>query len=207
MYRPLHRSTHEHEEEHHEAVQLDPSDLYQPACACAGRMQPGPSQPVETTPAPAVSAPASADASTAEERRNLETFDDLDYNVFSNQKWDELSRSHAADVIVHWPDGHITNGIDVHIDDLKKLFVYVPDTRIKHHEHTLAQDGYTTVSGLMEGTFARPMTTADGSVIQPNGKAFSLPMATIGRWENGIMQEEWLFWDNATYLRHPGLGQ
>lgn len=170
-----------------------------------------PSPQAEATPAaapaPASAASAAADASTAEERRNLETFDDLDYNVFSNQKWDELSRSHAADVIVHWPDGHITNGIDVHIDDLKKLFVYAPDTRIKHHEHKLAQDGYTAVTGLMEGTFTKPMPMADGSVVQPTGKSFSLPMATIGRWENGVMQEEWLFWDNATYMRQIGLDQ
>src|SRR6266849_2904462 len=40
-------------------------------------------------------------------RANLATFDDLDFNVFSNQKWDQLSRSHASDILVHWPDGHM----------------------------------------------------------------------------------------------------
>lgn len=151
--------------------------------------------------------PEAGTATADEGQRNLATFDDLDYNVFSNQKWDELSRSHAQDVIVHWPDGHITTGIDVHIDDLKKLFVYAPDTRIKHHEHKLAQDGYTAVTGLMEGTFTEPMPLPDGTMVQPTGKAFSLPMATIGRWEDGVMQEEWLYWDNATYMRQIGLGE
>jgi hypothetical protein len=30
-------------------------------------------------------------------------------------------------------------------------------------------------------------------------------MATIGRWENGVMAEEWLFWDNQTYMKQLGL--
>jgi hypothetical protein len=32
-------------------------------------------------------------------------------------------------------------------------------------------------------------------------------MATIGRWENGVMVEEWLFWDNQTFMKQIGLGQ
>jgi hypothetical protein len=48
--------------------------------------------------------------------RNLKTFDLLDFDVFSNQKWDRLGESHAADIIVTWPDGHETKGIQKHID-------------------------------------------------------------------------------------------
>ena len=143
----------------------------------------------------------------AQEQNHIATFDDLDFNVFSNQKWDELSHSHAKDVIVHWPDGHVTKGIDVHIEDLKKLFVHAPDTRIKAHPHRIAQGNLTAVSGLMEGTFSKPMTGPNGEQISPTGKAFALPMATIGRWENGVMQEEWLYWDNQTYMRQMGLGK
>jgi len=144
------------------------------------------------------------DAARTEER-NLQTFDDLDFNVFSNQKWDELSHSHAQDVIVHWPDGRTTVGIDAHIDDLKKLFVHAPDTRIKVHPHKIADRNMTAVSGIMEGTFTRAMPLADGSSMPATGKAFTLPMATIGRWENGVMQEEWLFWDNQSYLAQIGV--
>jgi hypothetical protein len=32
------------------------------------------------------------------------------------------------------------------------------------------------------------------------GEKFNLPMATIGRWENGKMDHEWLYWDDATYM-------
>jgi len=60
--------------------------------------------------------------------KHLETFDTLDYVVFSNQDWVRLHESHAQDVIVNWPDGHHTNGINKHIEDLKAMFVYAPDT-------------------------------------------------------------------------------
>ena len=55
--------------------------------------------------------------------KNLQTFDTLDYTVFSNQQWDRLRESHAADIKVYWADGHVTEGIDKHIEDLKALFV------------------------------------------------------------------------------------
>ena len=48
---------------------------------------------------------------SAEERRNLKTFDELDFDVFTNQKWARLGESHAQDIRVHWPDGHFANGI------------------------------------------------------------------------------------------------
>jgi hypothetical protein len=38
--------------------------------------------------------------------RNLKVFDVLDFDVFSNQKWDRLHESHAKDIVVTWPDGH-----------------------------------------------------------------------------------------------------
>ncbi len=139
---------------------------------------------------------------------HLATFDDLDFNVFSNQKWDELHNSHTKDVKVHWPDGHITVGIDRHIDDLKYLFTYAPDTRIKQHPVKVGEGEWTAVYGIMEGTFTKPMTTADGKVIPPNGKSFKLPMATISHWtKDGPMDEEYLFWDNATYMTQLGLAK
>src|SRR3989442_13141624 len=36
----------------------------------------------------------------------LATFDALDFDIFSNQKWPRVSESHASDIVVTWPDGH-----------------------------------------------------------------------------------------------------
>ena len=64
---------------------------------------------------------------------HLKTFDELDFDVFSNQKWDRLSESHTDDITVTWPDGHETKGLKRHIEDLSAMFVYAPDTKIKVH--------------------------------------------------------------------------
>lgn len=137
---------------------------------------------------------------------NLVTFDDLDFNVFTNQKWEELHRSHAQDIVVHWPDGRRTEGIDAHIRDLESMFVYAPDTRIEIHPIRIGSGNWTAVTGVIEGTFTEPMPTADGGSIAPTGKAYRIDMATIGHWnEDGIMDEEWLFWDNHAFLKQLGL--
>ncbi len=162
-------------------------------------------------------------------KKNLQTFDQLDFVVFSGQQWVKLHESHSKDVIVNWPDGHHTNGIDRHIQDLKAMFVYAPDTQIKVHQtrfgvyrgatgssmaengtietHPLdGGEGFTCVTGIMTGTFTQPMPIGDGKFIQPTGKKFSLPMCTVGHWEKGVMTEEWLYWDNATYMKQLGIG-
>lgn len=135
---------------------------------------------------------------------HISKFDDLDFNVFSKQRWEEFRKSHAPDILVHWPDGHTTRGLDRHIEDMKFMFTYAPDTHITQHPIKVGQDEWTAVYGIMEGTFTRPMTLPDGKVIQPTGKSFTLPMATIGHWKDGQMDEEYLFWDNQTYMSQIG---
>ena len=137
--------------------------------------------------------------------KNLETFDTLDFVVFSNQEWTRLHESHSKDVKVNWPDGHYTMGIERHIEDLKAMFVYAPDTSIKVHPIKFGSGEYTSVIGVMTGTFTKPMPIGDGKFIQPTGKQFSIPMCTVGHWKDGVMTEEWLFWDNATYMKQIGI--
>lgn len=139
--------------------------------------------------------------------KNLITFDTLDFTVFSNQDWTRLHESHAKDIKVNWPDGHSTVGIERHIEDLKAMFVYAPDTRIKEHPIRFGSGNYTAVTGVFEGTFTKPMPIGNGKFIQPTGKAFNMPMATIGVWKDGVMIEEYLFWDNQTYMNQIGLGK
>lgn len=162
---------------------------------------------------------------------NLELFDTLDFDVFSGHDWDNLAQSHSQDIIVHWPDGRQTKGLERHIDDLKALFAYAPDTQIKAHPIRFgvpggvasssaqapdgsievrsldSEDGYTCVTGVMTGTFSEPMAIGEGKFIQPTGKSYSVPMCTIGRWRDGVMIEEWLYWDNATFMKQIGLSQ
>lgn len=150
---------------------------------------------------------AALKAQDAAEQANLANFDDLDFNVFSGQKWDQLGKSHAQDIIVHWPDGHTTTGIEKHIEDLKAMFSYAPDTRIREHPIKIASGEWTAATSVLEGTFSQPMSVGNGQTIPPTGKAFKLDMVTIGHWKDGVMTEEYLFWDNQTFMKQIGLVQ
>jgi len=142
--------------------------------------------------------------------KNLANFDDLDFRVYTSQQWQDLHKSHAKDVIVHWPDGHTTQGIEKHIEDLKVMFTFAPDNRILEHpvRFGTADGEWTAVTGWLEGTFTQPMSTGDGKSIPPTGKAYRIPMATIGHWgKDGLMFEEYLFWDNGEFMKEIGLAK
>jgi hypothetical protein len=158
---------------------------------------------------PAADAAALARFRTAEQigQAHLRTFDTLDFDVYSNQRWDRFKESHAPDILVHYPDGHTTRGIPDHVKELKGQFIFAPDTKIASHPVRIESGEWTSVIGVMEGTFTKPMTLPDGKVISPTGRHFKLTMDTVGHWKNGLMDEEYLFWDNAAFASQIGLGQ
>lgn len=135
----------------------------------------------------------------------LEKFDTLDFVVYSNQEWERLHESHSKDILVYYPDGSTTKGLDDHIVALKPMFVFAPDTKITVHPIRFGAGEYTAVTGYIEGTFSQPMPLPDGTSIPPTGKSFKLPMVTIGLWKDGVMYEEHLFWDNLAFMKQIGL--
>jgi SnoaL-like polyketide cyclase len=135
----------------------------------------------------------------------LEKFDELDYEAFSKQNWDLFHKTHTDDVVVVWPDGHETRGFDKHIEDMKYMFSYAPDTKITAHPVKVASGDWTAVIGEMSGTFSKPMVTADGKTIQPTGKKFKLQMATFAHWKGDKFDKEILIWDNQTFMKQIGL--
>ena len=151
--------------------------------------------------------PPKPEPQTSAVEKSLKKFDTLDFDVFSNQEWDRLGDSHANDIVVTWPDGHETKGIERHIADLKALFVFAPDLAIKVHPIRFGSGSWTAVTGVMVGAFTRPMATRDGNVIPPTGKHFAIGMVTVGHWKGGTMDHEWLFWDNQDFMNQIGLGK
>ena len=157
-------------------------------------------KPLNPPPKPEVQRPAV--------EKHLKVFDVLDFDVFSGQKWARLGESHAKDIVVTWPDGHETNGIEKHIEDLKAMFVYAPDITIKEHPIRFGSGSWTTATGVMTGTFSKPMPIGDGKTIPPTGMRFALGMATIAHWNaNGQMDHEWLFWDSQEFMKQLGLAK
>lgn len=89
--------------------------------------------------------------------KNIKTFDELDFVIYSNQDWTRLHESHSHDVLVHYPDGHTTKGIEEHIEELKPMFVFAPDTRIEEHPIKFGSGNLTAVIGELKGAFSEPM--------------------------------------------------
>lgn len=139
----------------------------------------------------------------------LRRFDTLDFQFYSNQQWDSLAVSHDKNIKVYYPDGTTSTGLfPQHIDMLKPLFVFAPDTKITEHPVKFGAGDWTTVIGTMEGTFSQPMQQpGGGKTIPPTGKKFKLSMCTVGHWNGGKMIEEYLFWDNQSLMKQIGLGK
>ncbi len=138
--------------------------------------------------------------------KHIEIFDDLDFNVYSNQKWDDLKKSHSKDILVHYPDGHITKGLNNHIAELKKVFIFAPDTRITAHPVKFGAGEWTSVIGVLEATFSKPLPLGAEKVMSPTGKKVKMQMVTIGHWNKDcVMDEEYLFYDNAEFAKQLGM--
>ena len=140
-------------------------------------------------------------------RQTLANFDDLDFRVYTGQQWQDVHLSHSQDVIVHWADGHTTQGLAKHIEDMKVLFTFAPDNRILEHPVRFAthEGEWTAVMSWLEGTFTQPMVLANGTIVPPTNKAYRIQMVTIGHWNaDGLMDEEWLSYDNAEFSRELG---
>jgi hypothetical protein len=141
-------------------------------------------------------------------QERLRRFDSLDFQFYSNQKWDSFAISHDANIKVYYPDGTTTTGLyPQHINMLTPIFVFAPDTKITSHPVKFGTGEWTTVIGEMEGTFSRPMPVGNGKTIPPTGKKFKLSMCTVGHWKDGKMIEEYLFWDNQAFMKQIGLAQ
>lgn len=138
----------------------------------------------------------------------LTRFDSLDFEFYSKQDWKNFNISHADDIKVFYPDGVITVGLHPnHIDMLTPMFVFAPDTKIRKHPVRFGSGDWTCVIGEMEGTFSQPMPIGNGKTIPPTNKKFKLSMSTIGHWKDGKMIEEYLFWDNQSFMKQIGLAQ
>jgi hypothetical protein len=137
---------------------------------------------------------------------NLKMVDTLDNVVFSKKEWIQLHEDHAQDIKVYWPDGHITKGIEKHIEDIKAMFLFAPDVRIKQLPVNVGSGNMTIISEIFEGTFTKPMPIGNGKFIQPTGKAFKIPVCSIGIWnQDGSLSEEHMFWDNNSIMNEIGL--
>ena len=126
--------------------------------------------PSGATPTPITAAPGTDCAGQEQVEQNLATLDRLEFEGCQN--WELFSQIHADDVHLEG-FGTNTDGVDPHVAWSKEFIAANPDTyQILAHPIRIGAGDWTAVTG----------TLVDGST-----------MATIARWENGQIVEEYLF--------------
>ena len=80
-----------------------------------------------------------------------------------------------------------------------------PTTKV-HHPYYIrfGEEDFTCFVTHFTGTFPAPLKMPDGTVIQPIGKPFDVLYSTAARWRDSKIIEEYLFYDNSTFLRQVG---
>ena len=123
----------------------------------------------------------------------MDTFDD-----YHNQ----------SGVVVYWPGRETTptlGGPDHRAESVRFCAAF-PDNKVKHPYDVLFGDGdFTAFVTAFTGTFTGPLELPDGSVIEPTGKSFEVVFSTIARWRDGKILEEYLKYDNASFMQQIGL--
>jgi outer membrane murein-binding lipoprotein Lpp len=146
------------------------------------------------------------EAERAATARHLEIFDELDLVAFNNRDMKRIREIHAEKVKVYNPDGSITEPMDPHAEELQFLFDTF-DFKVAEHIVGFGHGEWTAGISVSKGKWIKPITLPDGTVLEPTGKPVSVKIATIARWEDGRIAEEYLFWDNADWNRQIGLGE
>src|SRR6478672_1472855 len=111
----------------------------------------------------------SADSEPAE--RNLALFERLDFEAWNKRDWDLFRELHGKDVIVGG-FGQQTENIEDHVAWAQQYLSDNPDNQIDAHPIRIGAGDWTAVTGAFN----------DGTT-----------MATIARWANGQVVEEYLF--------------
>jgi hypothetical protein len=138
--------------------------------------------------------------------KHLKIFDELDLVAFNKRDMTRIKQIHADDVKVYNPDGTITEGMNPHhAGELQFLFDTF-DFVVTDHIVGFGYGDWTAGISISEGKWVKPLTMPDGTVLQPTGNKVRIKIATIARWENNRIAEEYLFWDNADWNRQIGLG-
>ena len=109
-------------------------------------------------------------ADTEQAKENLALFDRLDFEAWNDRDWDLFRQLHAEEVKVGG-FGQQTEGIEEPLSWAQAFIEAVPDSKIDAHPIRIGAGDWTAVTGTSGGQTS----------------------ATIARWENGQIVEEYLF--------------
>ena len=104
---------------------------------------------------------------------NLKRMDRLDYEGWNGHDWELLTQLHRDDVHVNI-SGKVTQGLDVHVEEIKAAVAASPDVKIISHPIAFGSGDWTCVVSELVG---------GGRIV------------TVARWAHGQIAEEHI-WSN-----------
>lgn len=147
-------------------------------------------------------------AERAQTQRHLELFGEMDLHAFNDHDLDRIGEIHHKDVVVYMgfmPVDQRTRGHDPHhVAELQFLWDQF-DMQIPEHTIGFGHGEWTAGVSITTGRFAKPITTPDGVVHQPNDKTFKIQVATLAKWKDEQIVEEYIYWDQNAIYQQLGL--
>lgn len=130
-------------------------------------------------------------------------------DAWNSRDWKRFDELHDPNCIVYWPgreDKPTRGGVDHRAEAIAFCNAF-PDNKVKNQPYDIlfGEGDFTCFVTRFTGTFTAPFKQPDGSSIPPTGKSFDVLYCTAGKWRNGRLIEEYLFYDSATFMRQIGL--
>ena len=139
----------------------------------------------------------------AKVKRNIALMTKADVSM-NARDWDGFNSVHTHDVVVTSPDhdGPVTNKAD-HLAVVQSFVNAFPDHKIEQpYVYIFGSGDYVCAVHNNGGTFTEPwILEGSGATAQPNGKYYSLQMATIATVRDDTLSSEMIIYDMTQMMR------
>ena len=164
-------------------------------------LNPAPARPVAAVPtaAPAVVAAAGTPA----ELGNLDLMR-AQMAAFNSHDAKGVDAYNAPGLVIHDMAMPADQSAKESLAGMQEFFKAFPDAKLSP-ESLWAAGSYVVAAGRLTATNKGPAPAM--GIKRPTGKALSIQYLDVTRWENGKLQEEWMFYDGAAFARQLGLGK
>ena len=130
-------------------------------------------------------------------------------DAFNRRDLDAMDALHHPEVVAYTTGAmdEPTRILPPHRKLIENQIRAFPDVRVHNDPYPIqfGQGEWTTAISKMTGTFTGELIGPNGQPVPPTGKSFDVKFTTIGKWQDGQLVEEWVFWDQPTLLEQIGL--
>lgn len=136
---------------------------------------------------------------------NIRRYDSVDVFAFNNKDIKTVLKYYDKDAIVYNNDGTQTKGLDKIEKDWKEMFETWPnDMKNQGQVVRIGSGDWVASIDHVTGTFTKQMKI-NGKMFKPTGKKFDMNFATLVRYKNGKIIEEYDFGNDLLLINQLGL--